>query len=50
MTTAGDGVMDLRGIVAAERAAGVKHFFVEQDMVANPDVALKRSYDFVSKL
>jgi sugar phosphate isomerase/epimerase len=50
MTTAGDGVMDLRGIVSAARAAGVKHFFVEQDMVANPDVALKRSYDFVSKL
>lgn len=50
MTTAGDGVMDLRGIVTAARAAGVKHFFVEQDMVANPDVALKRSFDFVSKL
>jgi sugar phosphate isomerase/epimerase len=50
MTTAGDGVMDLRGIVAAARAAGVKHFFVEQDMVANPEVALKRSFDFVSRL
>ncbi len=50
MTTAGDGVIDLRGIIAAARTAGVKHFFVEQDMVANPEVALKRSYDFVSKL
>lgn len=50
MTTAGDGVMDLRGIISAARAAGVKHFFVEQDMVANPEVALKRSFDYVSRL
>ena len=50
MTTAGDGVMDVKGIVEAGRASGVKHFFVEQDMVANPEVALKRSYDFVSRL
>lgn len=50
MTTAGDGVMDLRGIIAAGRASGVKHFFVEQDMVANPEIALKRSFDYVSRL
>jgi sugar phosphate isomerase/epimerase len=50
MTTAGDGVMDLRGILSAAKAGGVEHFFVEQDLVANPDVALKRSFDFVSKL
>jgi sugar phosphate isomerase/epimerase len=50
MTTAGDGVMNLRAIVEHGRASGVKHFFVEQDVVANPDVALKRSFDFVSAL
>jgi hypothetical protein len=43
-------VMDLRGILSAAKTGGVEHFFVEQDLVANPDVALKRSFDFVSKL
>ena len=50
MTTAGDGVMDLRSIIAAGQASGVKHFFVEQDMVANPDVALKRSIDYLKRM
>ena len=50
MTTAGDGVMNLRAIIEQGRASGVKHFFVEQDVVANPEIALKRSFDFVSAL
>lgn len=50
MTTAGDGVMDLRAIIAQAKTSGVRHFFVEQDMVADPDVALKRSFDFVKTL
>ena len=50
MTTAGDGVMNLRAIIAQGRASGVKHFFVEQDVVANPEIALKRSFDVVSAL
>ncbi|MCC7053273.1 MAG: sugar phosphate isomerase/epimerase [Gemmatimonadaceae bacterium] len=50
MTTAGDGVLDLRSIVAQARRSGVAHYFVEQDVVANPDVALKRSYDFIAGL
>ncbi len=50
MTTAGDGVMNLRAIVEQGKKSGVKHFFVEQDMVANPDVALKRSFDYVKML
>ena len=48
MTTAGDGVIDLKGIVEAAQKAGVKHFFVEQDMVANPEVALRRSFDYLN--
>jgi sugar phosphate isomerase/epimerase len=47
MTTAGDGVLDLRGIIAQAKTSGVQHFFVEQDLVADPATALKRSYDFV---
>ena len=50
MTTAGDGVMNLRAIVEQGRASGVQHFFVEQDIVANPEVALKRSFEYVKAL
>ena len=50
MTTAGDGVLDLRAIVAQAKRSGVEHYFVEQDIVANPEVALKRSYDFIAAL
>ncbi len=50
MTAAGDGVLDLRSIITKGKTAGVKHFFVEQDMVANPEVALKRSYDYIKSL
>ena len=50
MTPVGDGAIDIRGIVAQAHRAGVEHFIVEQDMVANPQVALKRSADFLLKL
>lgn len=50
MTTAGDGVMDLRAIISQAQASGVTHFFVEQDMVANPDIALKRSIDYLKRM
>ncbi len=51
MASAGDGVLDLKGIVKKAKEVGVEHFFVEQDMVSNPQVALKRSSDFlISKI
>lgn len=50
MTTAGSGVLDLKGIVAKAQQVGVEHFFVEQDMVANPEEALKKSYDYLASL
>ncbi|ULQ50719.1 sugar phosphate isomerase/epimerase family protein [Flavihumibacter fluvii] len=50
MTSAGSGVMDLRTILAKAKAAGVQHFFVEQDMVADPEVSLKKSIDYLSGL
>jgi sugar phosphate isomerase/epimerase len=49
MTTAGDGVLNVAGIVQKAQEIGVKHYFVEQDLVANPEVALKRSADFLRK-
>lgn len=50
MTTAGDGDIDLETILKVAKEHGVKHFFVEQDMVQQPEVALKRSFDYLRKL
>lgn len=50
MTTAGNGVLDLKTILPKAKAAGVKHFIVEQDIVANPEIALKKSYDYLASL
>ncbi|MES2796510.1 MAG: sugar phosphate isomerase/epimerase [Bacteroidota bacterium] len=47
MTTAGDGVLDLKGIVNKAKDIGVEHYFVEQDMVASPEIALKRSLEYL---
>ncbi|MBT8210491.1 MAG: sugar phosphate isomerase/epimerase [Eudoraea sp.] len=50
MTSAGSGVLDLPNILAIARKSGVKHFFIEQDMVKQPEVALKTSLDYLSTL
>jgi sugar phosphate isomerase/epimerase len=47
MASAGDGVLDLQGIVKKAKEVGVEHYFVEQDMVQGPEVALKRSVDYL---
>jgi sugar phosphate isomerase/epimerase len=47
MTTAGDGVMDLKGIVKKAKEIGVEHYFVEQDMVASPELSLQKSLDYL---
>lgn len=50
MTTAGDGDVDLDTIIKTAKSNGVKHFFVEQDMVQQPEVALKRSFDYLRNI
>jgi sugar phosphate isomerase/epimerase len=50
MTTAGNGVLDLKTILPKARAAGVKYFIVEQDIVADPEIALKKSHDYLASL
>ncbi len=50
MTTAGSGVLDLKTILPKAKENGVTHFIVEQDMVAEPEVALKKSYDYLASL
>ncbi len=50
MATAGEGVLDLKAIIAQAQKSGVTHFFVEQDMVANPEVELKKNLDYLLSL
>ena len=50
MTTAGSGVLDLKNILTKAKASGLEHFIVEQDMVADPQVALKKSFDYISTI
>lgn len=50
MTTAGEGVLDLKSILASAKKSGMEHFFVEQDMVQSPEVALKKSVDYLKSL
>ena len=50
MTTAGDGVIDLKTILPKAKEYGVQHFIVEQDMVDQPEVKLKKSFDYLASL
>ena len=50
MATAGEGVLDLKSIIEQAKKSGVTHFFVEQDMVANPEVELKKSLNYLKAL
>ena len=50
MTTAGNGVLDLKKILTKAKESGVDHFIVEQDIVAEPEVALKKSIDYLKSL
>jgi sugar phosphate isomerase/epimerase len=50
MTNVGEGVLDLKNILAAAKANGMEHFIIEQDIVKNPEVALKICVDNFKKL
>jgi sugar phosphate isomerase/epimerase len=50
MTTTGDGVVDLETILPVARKNGVRHFFVEQDMVKEPEIALEKSIVYLKSL
>ncbi|MFD0798984.1 sugar phosphate isomerase/epimerase family protein [Maribacter chungangensis] len=47
MTALGEGVLDIPSIISFAREKGVKHFYVEQDMAANPESELKKSFDYL---
>ncbi|MCU1330383.1 MAG: Xylose isomerase domain protein barrel [Bryobacterales bacterium] len=47
----GNGSLDFAAILKAAPAAGVKHYFVEQDQTpGDPLVSLKQSFDYLSKI
>jgi len=50
MTDAGSGILDLKNIISHAQKSGVDHFIVERDLVPYPDVALVKSYKFLSQL
>jgi sugar phosphate isomerase/epimerase len=50
MTSAGSGVLGVKSIIEKGKQTGVKHFFVEQDMVADPEISLKQSFDYLKGL
>jgi sugar phosphate isomerase/epimerase len=50
MCSAGEGVLPLDKIIPSALKSGVKHFIVEQDMVAQPQIALRQSLDFLFKI
>ena len=50
MTTAGDGVLDLKSLFNQANKNRIEHYIVEQDLVADPDLALKKSIDYLKKL
>ncbi|HLF35116.1 MAG TPA: TIM barrel protein [Cyclobacteriaceae bacterium] len=50
MTTAGAGILDLPSIITTAIQNGVRHFIVEQDMVSQPELALRESIDYLKSL
>jgi len=47
---AGDGVLDLPGIVATAKRLGVQHFLIERDQTPTPIETLQKSYNYLSAL
>ncbi len=50
MADAGEGVLDLKSILAAAQTSGVDHYFLERDMAADPELTLQTSYNNLSAL
>lgn len=50
MTAVGSGVLDIKSIVQTGKKMGVKHFYVEQDMVDHPENVLMRSIEYLKAI
>jgi sugar phosphate isomerase/epimerase len=47
---AGEGALDLPGILEAALDNGVEHFYLERDIAQDPDRTLQASYDYLAAL
>jgi len=50
ITEVGNGVVDFKRIFAAANIAGMKYFFVEQDMAPNGIADVRTSFDNLKKI
>jgi sugar phosphate isomerase/epimerase len=50
MTSCGAGDIDLEGIIKTSKKNGLEHYFVEHDMVQQPEVALKESFNYLKTI
>jgi sugar phosphate isomerase/epimerase len=50
ITEVGNGVVDFKKAFAAAKTAGLKYFFVEQDMAADPISSIETSYKNLKKI
>jgi sugar phosphate isomerase/epimerase len=50
ITVVGEGIMKFKPLIEAARAAGVEHYYVEQDGAADPLKASRQAYDYLHKL
>ncbi|WP_020597952.1 sugar phosphate isomerase/epimerase family protein [Spirosoma panaciterrae] len=50
ITEVGNGVVDFKSAFAAAKTAGLKYFFVEQDMAAQPIESITTSYTYLKNL
>ena len=50
ITVVGDGIMKFQPLIKAARAAGVEHYYVEQDGAADPLKASRQAYEFLRRI
>ena len=50
MTDAGSGVLDLQSILSQAQKSGMEHYIVERDLAPDPEVALKKAYQYLAGL
>ena len=50
ITVVGEGIMKFQPLIEAARAAGVEHYYVEQDGAADPLRASKQAYNYLRRI
>ena len=50
ITVVGEGIMKFQPLIKAARAAGIEHYYVEQDGAADPLKASRQAYEYLRKI